>query len=241
MLRPIRLNRELLALAAAWSVVVELALAGALLMLAIVRWAPPEDLPWTPLTLDQPAGLATGFKLAMAAAEPGLCKAILSEGRVSLTEAPDRTVGRCALSNTVRLQGQAPALSPAAPVMSCPQALAYSLWLRHAVEPAARAELGEPITQVEHYGTFSCRNIAGSTWRSQHAEANAIDIAGFRTASGRRVSVLRDFNDPGPKGRFLRRVRDGACPWYTSVLSPDYNAAHRDHLHLDRGPFRACR
>ena len=28
---------------------------------------------------------------------------------------------------------------------------------------------------------------------------------------------------------------------FDAVLSPDYNAAHHDHLHLDRGPFRMCR
>ena len=28
--------------------------------------------------------------------------------------------------------------------------------------------------------------------------------------------------------------------WFDAVLSPDYNAAHRDHLHLDRGRYRAC-
>nr|MBA3526869.1 extensin family protein [Sphingomonas sp.] len=32
---------------------------------------------------------------------------------------------------------------------------------------------------------------------------------------------------------FLREVRDGACRLFPTVLSPDYNAAHRDHLHLD--------
>ena len=232
---------EILALAAAWAVVAELAIAALLLGVAIIRWAPPEDLPWTPLRLEDPPGLATGFKLAMAGADPGRCRAILAEGGVSLTEATDQAVGHCELSGAVRLQGRAPALSPAAPVMSCQQALAYSLWMRHAVEPAARAELGEPIAEVEHYGTFACRNIAGSPWRSQHAHANAIDVAAFRTASGRRVSVLRDFADPGPKGRFLRRTRDGACHWFSAVLSPDYNGAHRDHFHLDRGRYRACR
>jgi hypothetical protein len=36
-------------------------------------------------------------------------------------------------------------------------------------------------------------------------------------------------------------VRDGACLFFDGVLSPDYNAAHRDHLHLDRGRYRYCR
>ena len=77
--------------------------------------------------------------------------------------------------------------------------------------------------------------------RSQHAYANALDVAAFRTTSGRRVSVLHDFHDPGPNGRFLRRARDGACRWFGAVLSPDYNSAHRDHFHLDMGRFGACR
>ena len=41
-------------------------------------------------------------------------------------------------------------------------------------------------------------------------------------------------------------VRDGACRLFSTVLSPGYNAAHADHLHLDqaeRGKFggRLCR
>lgn len=239
--RRLRIKPEVLALAAAWSVLAELAIAACLLGVAIVRWAPPEDLPWAPLRLDQPLGLATGFKFALAAADPARCRAVLTEGGVRFVEEPQRVVGSCSTRNTVRLQGPVVPLAPAAPAMTCPQALAYTFWARHAVQPAAHAELGEPVVGVEHYGTFACRNIAGSAWRSQHASANALDVAAFRTASGQRISVARDFREPGRKGRFLRRSRDGACRWFSAVLSPDYNAAHRDHFHLDRGPFAACR
>jgi len=238
-LRPV--SPEALALAGLASVLLDLAIAGLLLGMAVARWAPPEDLPWTPLRLDQPVGMATGLKFERAAADPRHCRAILSDGGVRFTEEPDLVAGACATQNTVRLQGQT--LSPAAPVMTCPQALAYAFWTRHAVQPAARAELGEPIAHVEHYGTYACRNLYGRATgaRSQHAYANALDVAAFRTASGQNISVLNDFRDEGAKGRFLRRVRDGACPWFRAVLSPDYNAAHRDHLHLDRGRFEACR
>ena len=104
-------------------------------------------------------------------------------------------------------------------------------------------ELGQPIARIEHYGTYACRNIYGQAAGrvSEHAHANALDVAAFRTAAGERIAVVSDFRDEGPRGRFLRRVRDEACPWFRGVLSPDYNAAHRDHLHLDRGPYRVCR
>lgn len=232
---------ELLALAGLWAVLVDLAIAGLLLGVAVARWAPPEDLPWTPLALEQPVGLATGLKFARAADDPALCRVILQQGGIRVVEEPDRVAGGCATRNTVRLPGAV--LAPAAPVMTCPQALAYAFWIRHAVQPAARAELGEPIGRVDHYGTYACRNMYGrdTGMRSEHATANALDVAAFRTASGRRITILGDFRDDGAEGRFLRRVRDGACPWFRAVLSPDYNAAHRDHLHLDRGRFRACR
>lgn len=232
---------ELLALAGLWAALIDLAIAGLLLGVAIALWAPPEDLPWTPLALEQPVGLATGVKFERAADDPALCRAVLREGGVRIVEEPDRVAGACATNNTVRLP--AAALAPAAPVMTCPQALAYAFWVRHALQPAARAELGEPISRIDHYGTYACRNMYGRDRgaRSEHAYANALDVAGFRTVSGRRITILGDFRDEGVEGRFLRRARDGACPWFRAVLSPDYNAAHRDHLHLDRGRFRACR
>ena len=76
---------------------------------------------------------------------------------------------------------------------------------------------------------------------SQHATANALDVAAFRLADGRTVSIARDWRGGDSKAQFLRRVRDGACHTFNGVLGPDYNSAHRDHLHLDRGPYRVCR
>jgi len=77
--------------------------------------------------------------------------------------------------------------------------------------------------------------------RSRHATAEAFDVAGFVLADGRRIRVLGDWSADTSSAKFLRDVRDGACRFFDGVLSPDYNAAHRDHLHLDRGRYRYCR
>lgn len=225
------------------AVILDLTIAAALLGVLVARHAPPQDLPWTPLRLDQPVGLATAYKFARVVDDPVQCQAILTEGGVVVASQPDRTDGVCATQDTVRLTKGVTALAPAAPVMTCKQALAYAFWTRHVVQPAAKAELGEPIVRIDHYGTYACRNVYGRAEgrKSEHAFANALDVAAFRTASGKRATVLGDFRDDEPKGRFLRRVRDGACDWFRAVLSPDYNAAHRDHLHLDRGRYSACR
>ncbi len=235
---------ETLALTGLWVTLLDLALAGAAVLTAVNAWAPPQDLAWKPLRLDQPVGMATSVKFARAAAHPALCRKVLAEGGVSFVEEPDKTAGGCATSNTLRLRdGAAIALSPAAPVITCPAALGYAFWSRHVVQPAAEELLGARVARVEHYGTYACRNIYGRAEgrRSEHAFANALDVAAFRTASGQSVSVARDFRREDERGRFLRRVRDGACPWFRAVLSPDYNAAHADHLHLDYGRWNVCR
>jgi hypothetical protein len=133
-------------------------------------------------------------------------------------------------------------------VTSCPVAAALHLWEREVLQLAALRHFGSAVTLIDHFGSFSCRRISGSSEGpfSEHATADAVDIAGFRLADGTRISVRRDWDGEGPKAEFLNEVRDGACKLFATVLSPDYNAAHADHLHLDvaaRGQmgFRLCR
>lgn len=234
---------QTLALAAVWATLLDLAVLALALFWAIDAYAPPQDLTWKPLRLSDPPGLATGMKFRRAAHDRRACRAILREGGVTFAEAPDRVFGTCAQLNAVRLQRGVTPLSPAAPVMTCPQALAYAFWDRHTLRPAAQAEFGRPVTAVEHYGTYACRNLynRAEARRSEHAFANALDVSGFRLPDGGRASILRDFREETPRGRFVRRARDGACDWFRATLSPDYNAAHRDHLHLDFGRYRVCR
>ncbi|THD62066.1 MAG: extensin family protein [Phenylobacterium sp.] len=207
-------------------------------------WAPPQDLPWTPLRLDQPVGLATVWKYRHMRNDPVLCRQVLAEGGVALRDEPDRRAGRCMPFNSVRLEGPGlTPLKPAAPQMSCRLALGYALWDRHVLQPAAIGLLGGPVSEVAHLGTFACRNLYNEVdgRLSEHAYANAIDVAGFRTASGETVTVAKDFHADDPAGRFLRAVRDGGCHWFGAVLSPDYNLEHHDHLHFDEGRNHICR
>jgi len=73
-------------------------------------------------------------------------------------------------------------------------------------------------------GTYACRSIAGSGRLSEHATANAVDVAAFILADGRRISVLEGWNGDERHARFLRSVRVSACRRFNTVLSPDYNA-----------------
>lgn len=228
---------------ALWTGVTDAVLLGAIL----VCWAnialPAQDLPWKPLVLSAPPGLATHHQLQRAADDPARCRAALRTGGIRFDESPPRREAGCAQLDAVRLRSGTTPLSPAAPVMTCRQALTYAAWDRYGLQPAARELLGEPIASVDHMGTYACRNIYGRAdgARSEHAFANALDVGGYTTADGRKLRVLGQFDGEDRRGAFLRRTRDSACRWFRTTLSPDYNAAHRDHLHLDSGRYRVCR
>jgi hypothetical protein len=230
------------ALAGLWTTLVDLTTAATGLLLAIHLWAPPQDLPWKPFRLDAPIGLASSGAFARAAGDPALCRRTLTEGGIAVRELPEARDPACG-GDALQVRSGLTLLAPGGPRMTCPLALAYAAWDRHTVRPAAERILGASVVGVDHYGTYACRNVYGRAQgrRSEHAFSNALDVAGFRLDDGRRVTVAADFRRDDARGRFLRVVRSGACGWFRAVLSPDYNAAHRDHLHLDFGGFRACR
>jgi hypothetical protein len=139
-------------------------------------------------------------------------------------------------------------LQPAGAQATCAVDAGLARWLRHGVQPAAAAFLGSRVVALEHFGTNNCRRIGGGDrggW-SEHATGNAIDIAAFKLADGRRIIVRRDWTGQQKPAAFLHAVRDAACGEFTTVLSPDYNAAHAGHLHLDQADrgvagWTACR
>jgi hypothetical protein len=126
-------------------------------------------------------------------------------------------------------------------VESPAQTIRLYMWERHIVQPAAQRLFGEPVAEILHFGSYSCRTIRGRGSMSEHATANAFDISGFRLKSGRVVSVKLDWGKATGSGKFLFIARDGLCEWFNLTLSPDYNADHEDHFHADMGWWRSCR
>jgi hypothetical protein len=179
--------------------------------------------------------------------ETQACFADLSREDVRFSPLPDRDFGGgCQQIGAVQL------IDIGVPVtnlkgMRCELARTLVAWIRNGVEPAAQEILGGELVKVESFGTYSCRAIIGggaeSTGKiSEHALANAVDISGFVLRDGRRITIEHDWHNPDPRVReFLDTIHRSACKRFATVLSPDYNAAHYNHLHLDmgRGPF--CR
>lgn len=169
------------------------------------------------------------------------CEYALGRSQASFKPDPPQALGAaCFKFNTVTLARASQArLKPEE--MRCAVAARLYLWERNILQPEATRRFGEPVAEILHFGSYNCRMMRRGGSMSEHATANAFDISGFRLKSGAIISVLKDWPSTGTRGAFLRAVRDGLCGHFNLTLSPDYNADHRDHFHVDMGRWKRCR
>nr|WP_281502067.1 extensin family protein [Loktanella sp. F6476L] len=197
--------------------------------------------PTLPLQVADDVTPITGWKLDRALASTQSCLAAL-EPAAQYTAMPDLGASdTCHITGRVELREVGDA-SLASIETRCAIGLRMAMWEEHALQPAARDLFGAQVSQIDHIGSYNCRRIRGSSERwSTHATANAIDVSGFRLDDGTRLRLINDWDDGGPKGAFLRRARDSACDWFRVTLSPDYNALHADHFHVQSSGWGLCR
>lgn len=169
----------------------------------------------------------------------GQCLARLGRLGAEYTAVPDRYIDQgCAILGTVQLASLPSdtshlGVTNLGPV-TCEVSQAFTGWARYGVDRAARQILGSPVRSIETFGSYACRDVAGSGRRSAHATSAAIDISGFVLEDGRRIMVKSGWNGGSDREReFLRVVQQSACKRFDTVLGPEYNSAHHDHLHLE--------
>ncbi|MEP5939121.1 MAG: extensin family protein [Erythrobacter sp.] len=208
------------------------------LALAYAGWtfleANPQHNPLSPLNVNNPPGVATSSKLLAVTENRGECRAALARSGVEFRQLRAIGEGPCALLDRTQLTDAV--LAPAAPTMTCPVAAGLEIWVRNGLQTAAQQHLGATVTGINHIGTVSCRRMNNSRkgpW-SEHARGNAVDIRSFRLSDGRLIDVESDWGQ-GDRGEFLKAARNAACDSFRTVLSPDYNASHSNHFHLDQG------
>ncbi len=204
---------------------------------------PDRHNPFAPLSIDDAPNWLTRYKLDRLGRVPAECSAVLAQADMKYEVVPDRETGpQCGFSNAVRITQTSMQIgSPF--VLSCRAAVSLALWERHTVQPEAQRVFGSSVRRMDHFGSYSCRNVYGKAVgaRSQHATADALDVSGFVLQNGQRILVLSNWNDADARGEFLRSIHSGACKYFDSVFGPEYNAEHANHFHLDRGRYRSCR
>lgn len=215
---------------------------GVALLLAIaaiyaMQWLRdhPQHDPTARFELAQPQGWATHRKLVALAGDDSACFAAFDRAKAGYEHRPVVGQGVCRASQRMVLTGNrlVPTMRPANVAPGCAVTAAMALWNRDVVQPLAQKHFGQAVAELENLGSYNCRKIAGKQAQSQHSTANAIDISAFVLADGTRITLVGDWNDGDARSEFLHAVRDGSCGLFSTVLSPDYNAAHADHFHLD--------
>jgi len=154
--------------------------------------------------------------------------------------------GGCGGDDLVRLEAivlpdkHRVAVTPAA-TLRCPMASEVARWVRSDIAPLTQ-KLGSEIAVLDNFDSFECRGrnrIKGAPL-SEHGKANALDVRAFRLADGREIG-LTDRSQP----RSLREdVLHSVCARFATVLGPDSDWYHEDHIHLDlaerRNNYRIC-
>ena len=168
---------------------------------------------------------------------PAVCRADLDRLHVQYVaaRAPE---GPCPVYDAVRVSAAGVPWNRSG-LVTCDLALRLERFNREIVQPAAQRYLHASVSQFRNLGTYSCRSQPNGEW-SEHARGDAIDIAGFALDSGDTVVVERDWHGGGPKSEFLHAVARGACGLFSVVLTPHTNYDHRNHIHLDIGPWKDC-
>ncbi|CAM5764328.1 hypothetical protein LMIY3S_01110 [Labrys miyagiensis] len=182
-------------------------------------------------------------KVAMLGAFPGAGMAINNLARMT----PEAAIakGACSVPQPYRLMALGPnsrtTLEPAAIVDS---AMVGGLVRWEAgMQAAAKKELGESVVSIKIAASYDCRgmNRKRGAKLSEHGHGNAIDIAGYITASGKEITVKKDFYGKGANAAFLRDVHGVTCDVFQVVLGPGSDGYHEDHFHMDMGRWKACR
>lgn len=206
---------------------------------------PQRFSPFSPLSLELKEPWFLDPRLAALRRDPALCQSILKLPHIESQPIADKPFKNgCGWTGAVKTTMAGGARLSVEP-LTCEMAAAMTMWIAHELQPLATKMLGSPVQTVQDMGTYDCRNIVGNAFwkdvRSQHASANALDIAGFTLADGRQISVLRDWKGKGAESEFLHAAHASACRYFRVALGPEFNAAHKDHFHFDRGLMWTCK
>ena len=108
------------------------------------------------------------------------------------------------------------------------------------------------LVKINNASAYVCRRRNNSLTGkiSEHAKANALDIATLGFEDGSSISIKGDWSGLkqlvglSSQGEFLRRIRRDACIRFTTVLGPGSDPYHGDHFHIDvarrKNGYRIC-
>jgi hypothetical protein len=198
------------------------------------------------LALMMPPSVAPVSPSLIAPEDAGCIDRIRALG-VEFTEEPPMDVGgNCSVPHPLKVTnlGSGIAVGPET-ILNCAETESLALWVKDVVVPSATKLLGSAPNRITQDSAYVCRTRYNDPQQkiSEHAHANALDVASFSFADRDPVSI-GGTKSGSPEAKFEAEIRKGACDHFTTVLGPGSNAAHATHFHLDmqfrRGGYRLC-
>jgi hypothetical protein len=184
---------------------------------------------------------------APAAPQLSACRTALTEEIAIAPSIPDiHGAGGCGGTDLVRLEAivlpnkHRVAVTPAA-TLRCPMATAIADWVRTDIVPLTE-KLGSEISALDNFDSYECRgfNRIPGAHLSEHGRANALDVRALKLADGRSISLT----DRTVSRDVRETVLHSVCTRFMTVLGPDSDWYHEDHIHLDlmerRNNYKIC-
>ena len=169
------------------------------------------------------------------------CLADLKAANVEFLELGNVAKEGCIVEGAVELDAVSSPFGkvsmPGKPTMACVFARQFTTWVRNVAAPLTLAYMESKLAAIETGAGLVCRtryNMPGEKI-SEHAKGNAIDIAAFRLENGQKLSVKDASASTKIDGVLMRTFRATGCGYFTTILGPGSNEAHKDHLHFDYG------
>lgn len=148
---------------------------------------------------------------------------------------------KCPVDDPVRLHAIATPSGvvslPEGPVFNCRFARQFAMWISDTGSAVVLAQTSKRLDKVATGPGYDCRHRNGdsSGKMSEHAAGDAVDITTLTLADGTTIRIADAMNPASPSYAVLRALRTTACGYFTTVLGPGSNEAHREHYHLDLG------
>lgn len=144
--------------------------------------------------------------------------------------------GACGVSKPLKVRALADGTINIGPIatIGCPMTVALEGWVQEAVQPAALAWFGQPVSEIKQVSAYYCRtkNSKRGASLSEHAFGNALDVSGFVLVDGREITVLKGWKGREDERGFLREVYAHGCQHFKTSLGPGAKF-HADHFHFD--------
>lgn len=176
-----------------------------------------------------------------ASQETSALSCAVANARMEVMVEPIEGENGCGVPKPVVLKEAGSADLNGDPTLDCAFSKDVATWVDEDVQRIAEAVTGESVAKLVTGPGYQCRrrNNQKTGKLSEHAMGKALDISAFVLASGKVISVERDWNEEtasdADASKFLKQVHASACKRFTTVLGPDADANHKAHFHLDIG------